>query len=238
MPGEGNARSLHRVKRGLDRTSAHGRGERRGGAPKGERVPLDARPRPKRIEVATSGAWRGPTGQLRLFGAPPPFIFLEAKDRDWLGRARMQMRRENEIACFTLPCRGRVASRSDAGWGRVCTAPPVALRATASPCRGGGLIPRPMEIRRRRRAPDVGLATLPGFWPLRRVLMPGPRLEIAEVLVDHLVEFAEEFDHLVVRVAVIGGDVVARAVAQRAPDDRDLALAEQVAGILQVDEIL
>ena len=31
---------------------------------------------------------------------------------------------------------------------------------------------------------------------------------------------------------------MARAVAQRSPDDRDLALAEQVAGILQVDEVL
>src|SRR3984885_4269800 len=99
------------------------------------------------------------------------------------------------------------------------------------------LVPRPVEIRRRRRAPDIGLAALPGLWPLRRVLMPWPRLEIAEVLVHHLVEFAEEFDHLIVRVAMIGGDVVARTVAQRSPDDRDPALAEQVAGILQVDEI-
>src|SRR5580700_8773212 len=99
-------------------------------------------------------------------------------------------------------------------------------------------IPRAVEIRRRRWAPDIGLAALPGFRPLRRVLMPRPRLEIAEVLVHHLVELAEEFDHLIVRVAVVGGDVVARTVAQRAPDDRDLALAEQVAGILQVDEIL
>src|SRR5579862_1998427 len=100
------------------------------------------------------------------------------------------------------------------------------------------LIPSAMEIRQRRRAPDIGLAALPGFRPLRRVLMPGPRLEIAEALVHHLVELAEEFDHLIVRIAVIGGDVVARPVAQRAPDDRNLALAEQVAGILQVDEIL
>src|SRR6202035_2237415 len=44
-----------------------------------ERAPMSARPRPKRVWVATSDAWRGPTGQLRLFGAPPPLIFLEAK---------------------------------------------------------------------------------------------------------------------------------------------------------------
>src|SRR5580692_12397861 len=130
---------------------------------------------------------------------------------------------------------------------RCARAPSTILRAIRA-CWGGPppplargrmqLIPRPVKVRRRRRAPDVGLAALPGLWPLRGVLMPGPWLEIAEVLVDHLVELAEEFDHLIVRVAVIGGDVVPGPVAQRAPDDRDLALAEQVAGILQVDEIL
>src|SRR5208282_3424734 len=95
-----------------------------------------------------------------------------------------------------------------------------------------------MKIRRGRRAPDGGVAALPGFWPLRRVLMPRPRLEIAELLVQHLVELAKKFDDLVVRIAVVGGDVVAGPMAQRSPDDRDFALAEQVAGILQVDEIL
>src|SRR5580692_3136540 len=116
-------------------------------------------------------------------------------------------------------------------------APSTTLRA----CSGGPppplaqgrmeLIPRPMKIRRRRRAPNIGLAALPGFRPLRRVLMPGPRLEIAEVLVDHLVELAEEFDHLIVRIAVIGGEVVTGPVAQRPPDDRNFPLAEQIAGI-------
>src|SRR5579872_1867719 len=57
-------------------------------------------------------------------------------------------------------------------------------------------IPRAMEIGQRRRAPDAGLATLPGLRPLRRILMPRPRLEIAELLVDHLVELAEQFDDL------------------------------------------
>src|ERR1700719_3489977 len=92
-------------------------------------------------------------------------------------------------------------------------APSITLRALRACSRGpppplarGGRqrIPWPGEIRRRRRAPDVGLAALPGLWPLRGVLMPRPRLEIAEVLVDHLVELAEEFDHLVVGIAVIG----------------------------------
>src|SRR5580704_13837146 len=130
---------------------------------------------------------------------------------------------------------------------RLCArAPSTTLRALRA-CSGGPppplargrmeLIPCPMKIRQRRRAPDIGLAALPGFRPLRRVLMPGPRLEVAEVLVDHLVELAEELDHLIVGVAVVGGDVVPWPMAQRAPDDRNLALAEQVAGILQVDEV-
>jgi hypothetical protein len=42
---------------------------------------MSARPRPKRIWVATSDAWRGPTGQSRLFGAPPPLIFWRQKLR-------------------------------------------------------------------------------------------------------------------------------------------------------------
>ena len=52
---------------------------------------MSARPRPKRIRVATSDAWRGPTGQLRLFGAPPPLIFLEAK-ASWLWSAKLGRR--------------------------------------------------------------------------------------------------------------------------------------------------
>lgn len=98
-----------------------------------------------------------------------------------------------------------------------------------SAARDAGIAFRPIEIRPRRRAPDIGLAGDPGLRPLRGVLMPGPRLEIAELLVFHLIKLAEQFDHLIVRIAVIGGDVVAGAVAQRAPDDRNLLLPEQVA---------
>ena len=59
--------------------------------------------------------------------------------------------------------------------------------------------------------------------------MPWPRLEIAEVLVDHPIEFAKQFDHLIVWIAVIGGDVMPRPMTQRSPDDRHLLLPEQVA---------
>ena len=79
-------------------------GENRGGAPKGERAPMSARPRPKRIRVATSEAWRGPMGQSRLFGAPPPLIFFGGKSFVALvGKTRAPVRRENEIARFTSP---------------------------------------------------------------------------------------------------------------------------------------
>ena len=119
----GNACALHRVKRGLDRASAHGRGERRGGAPKGERVPLNARPRPKRIRMATSAAWRGPTRQSRLFGAPPPFIFLRQKIRGF-GRQASDAgaSRERERFSFRPPRSGgggplELAQRANRGGG-------------------------------------------------------------------------------------------------------------------------
>src|SRR5579872_3089391 len=94
---------------------------------------------------------------------------------------------------------------------------------------GGGLIPAAMEIRQRRWSPDVIHAGLPGLRPLRRILVPRPRLEIAEFFIDHLIEFAEELDDLIVRIAMISGDVVPGAVAQRPPDDWDFLLSEQIA---------
>src|SRR5579884_1098813 len=100
------------------------------------------------------------------------------------------------------------------------------------------LVSGAMEIGQRRRSPDIGLAALPHLRPLRRVLMPRPRLEIAELFIEHLVELAEQLDDLIVRIAVIGCDIVPRTVAQRPPDDRDLALAKQVARVLQMNEIL
>jgi hypothetical protein len=87
--GAGNACALHCVKRGLDRASAHGRSKRRGGAPKGERVPLDARLRPKRIRVATSDAWRGPTRQLRLPALRLPSFSSLRRKNSWLWSASL-----------------------------------------------------------------------------------------------------------------------------------------------------
>src|ERR1700688_2215446 len=64
------------MKRGLDRASATGRGERRGGAPKGERVPPNARPRPKREQVATSDRVARPHGTVAPFRrSASPYFF-------------------------------------------------------------------------------------------------------------------------------------------------------------------
>ena len=69
-------------------------------------------------------------------------------------------------------------------------------------------------------------------------MVPRPRLEVAELLVLHLVELGVELDHVIVGVVVVGRDVVARPVAQRSPDDRDRLLAEQLAGVLDLGEVL
>src|SRR5580700_10601342 len=60
-----------------------------------------------------------------------PLFFWRRKDW-WLWSAKpgRGLRRGNESACFTLPCRGRVAARRDAGWGaRRCRDSQRALRA-------------------------------------------------------------------------------------------------------------
>jgi hypothetical protein len=68
--------------------------------------------------------------------------------------------------------------------------------------------------------------------------MPGPRIEIAELLVLHLVQFGIELDGLAVRIAVENRDVVPRSEPHRPPDDLDVLLPEQIAGGLQMGEIL
>src|SRR6266446_4577011 len=72
-------------------------------------------------------------------------------------------------------------------------------------------------FRQRRQTPDGRLAPLPNLWPLRGIAVPGPRIKIAQLLVLELVELDIELDRVLVRIAVIGRDIVARAVAQRAP---------------------
>ena len=57
----------------------------------------------------------------------------------------------------------------------------------------------------------------PASPPLRRVAMPGLGIEIAELFVLHLVKLDIELHRLVVRIAMVGRDIVARAVAHRSP---------------------
>src|SRR5262245_9685591 len=83
-------------------------------------------------------------------------------------------------------------------------------------------VPGPPIIRRRVVAPDLR--------PLRAVLVPRPRLEIAEILVEHQVDVGEELDRDAVGVLVIDRDVVSAAVADRAPEQLDVLAREEVAG--------
>src|SRR5262245_64941546 len=95
-----------------------------------------------------------------------------------------------------------------------------------------------MEILGRRRAPDGRPARRPYLRPLRLIVMPGTRLEIAELLVEHLIHFAEELDDLIVVVAVVGGDVVTRAVEQGSNDDGNLIVGENIGGVVEVGKML
>src|SRR6187397_2142813 len=55
-------------------------------------------------------------------------------------------------------------------------------------------------IRALRRAPDQrSRLAVPHLGPLRTILVPWTRIEIAELLVQHLVHLGVELDHLVVR---------------------------------------
>src|SRR6476469_7620879 len=76
----------------------------------------------------------------------------------------------------------------------------------------------------------VGGVVAPYRRPLRPVLVPGPRLEIAELLVMHLVEIGEELDRDAVGILVIDRDVVPDQVADRPPEQLDVLAGEEVAG--------
>src|SRR5579864_1834840 len=78
----------------------------------------------------------------------------------------------------------------------------------------------------------------PYFRPLRPVLVPRPRIEIAERLVLHLVHLAEELDAHLIGVAVIDRDIVADDVAARPPDQMDVVTGERLGGALDFRPVL
>src|SRR5262245_37310931 len=78
----------------------------------------------------------------------------------------------------------------------------------------------------------------PHLRPLRPILVPGPRVEIAERLVLHEVHLAEELDPNLIRVALIDRDVVADDVAAGSPNQMNVVLGKPFAGALDLRPIL
>ena len=68
--------------------------------------------------------------------------------------------------------------------------------------------------------------------------MPGTRLPIAQRLILHHVHFTIHFDPYTVRIAMIGGDVVADDVAQRSPNQLDVVFGQHLTSALQFAPIL
>src|SRR5215813_5524043 len=94
------------------------------------------------------------------------------------------------------------------------------------------------EIGGRRHAPHrCGFGELPYPRALRIELVPGARLEEAELLVLHQVKLGIELDDVVVGVAMKDEEVVTDRVSPRSPDDRPLVLAKGIAGNLEVSPI-
>ena len=57
----------------------------------------------------------------------------------------------------------------------------------------------------------------PYFRSLWEVFVPGTRFKVAQVFVEHDIQLGEQFDDLLVRVVVIGKDVVTGSVAPWSP---------------------
>jgi hypothetical protein len=64
--------------------------------------------------------------------------------------------------------------------------------------------------------------------------VPRPRLEIAELLVEHEVDVGEELDGDTVRILVIDRDVVPDEVPDRPPEQLDVLAREEVASAVDL----
>src|SRR5262245_29965407 len=78
----------------------------------------------------------------------------------------------------------------------------------------------------------------PHLGALRPILVPGPRIEIAERLVLHLIHLAEELDAHLVGVAMIDRNIVADDVPAGPPDQANVVLGEHFAGTLYFRPVL
>src|SRR5437763_7466982 len=68
---------------------------------------------------------------------------------------------------------------------------------------------------------------------LWEVFVPGTRFKVAQVFVEHDIQFSQQFDDLLVRVVVIGKDVVTSSVATWPPVQRDSIPGMVIARLLQ-----
>src|SRR5215470_2089316 len=122
---------------------------------------------------------------------------------------------------------------------------PLPRGRTESVARAAFSTPRRLLIRvhvpvgawRRAPAGDRAVGAAPHLRALWLVLVPGARIEDADLLIQNLIKLGEELDHLLIGIAMIDRYVVAGAVAQRPPDDRDAVLRKHVAAVLQVREV-
>src|SRR4051812_14097217 len=83
-------------------------------------------------------------------------------------------------------------------------------------------------------APDVAWQSHPGLRPLRTIAMPGTRLEIAELFVEHEVHAVIELDQITIGIVVVDRHVVAGPVPYRSPEDLEFVASEQIAGLMHV----
>ena len=111
--------------------------ESRGGAPRGERIPLDAQPRPKRERVATFVCVARFMAGAPV-GAPPPCFVWGNRIKQSSGAKRVA-----RTVSYSLPPRsggeGRRNRASDEpGWGEVRSPPPLIPPHHARRARGEG----------------------------------------------------------------------------------------------------
>ena len=77
----------------------------------------------------------------------------------------------------------------------------------------------------------------PYLRPLWEVFVPGTRFKVAQVFVEHDIQLGEQFDDLLVRVMVIGKDVVTSTVATWSPEQRDAMPGKVIARLLHMRPI-